>query len=203
MFAYQSDAFVKFRLGQELKHWKRPLLPTPDLVKQAVVKEYGQKFNLGTLVETGTYLGFMVSAVQNDFSKIISIELDPLLSRRAQNKFKPFKHISIFEGDSAEVLPWLLKGLSEPALFWLDGHYSGPGTASAVHSETPILEELESILNRNVAEDVILIDDAHDFNGSKGYPTVSELRSFIYSKAPHLDFKVEDSIIRVSCLPRG
>ena len=53
-------------------------------------------------------------------------------------------HVTIFQGDSATVLPKLLATIQEPCLFWLDGHYSG-GITALGKSITPILDELQTI----------------------------------------------------------
>ena len=129
---------------------------------------YGRRFSLATLVETGTFLGAMVEASRDTFTRIISIELDAKLHRQAQRKFARFAHITILRGDSAAVLPEVLKGLSEPCLFWLDGHFSGGITAKS-DVETPILQELAAILRHPIKGHVILIDDARAFTGQGGF----------------------------------
>ncbi len=54
-------------------------------------------------------------------------------------------HITLYQGDSGVLLPEIISEVSEPVLFWLDGHYSGEGTGKAV-LETPIIEEVNVIL---------------------------------------------------------
>ena len=60
---------------------------SPHLLKQKVVREYGEKFGLKTLVETGTYYGEMVAAMKSRFDRIYSIEFVPALAERATRKF--------------------------------------------------------------------------------------------------------------------
>ncbi len=40
---------------------------SPHLLKQKTVREYGERFGLKTLVETGTYYGEMVAAMKRRF----------------------------------------------------------------------------------------------------------------------------------------
>src|SRR5271169_1915651 len=94
---------------------------SPHLLKQKVVREYGERYSLKTLVETGTYYGEMVAAQNRRFDRIYSIEFAPELAERARRKFAAEAHIKIFCGDSRVILPEVLAQLNAPALFWLDG----------------------------------------------------------------------------------
>src|ERR1700733_5491962 len=93
---------------------------SPHLLKQKEVREYGERYSLKTLVETGTYYGEMVAAQKRRFERIYSIEFAPELAERAKKKFAGEPHIKIFCGDSRAILPEVLAELSAPALFWLD-----------------------------------------------------------------------------------
>ena len=74
------------------------------------------------------------------------------------------------------MLPRALAALPPTrACFWLDGHYSGPGTARG-SVVTPILRELEIIAPRyKAANDLILIDDARLFDVNDDYPSKHQL----------------------------
>ena len=76
---------------------------SPHLLKQKVVREYGEKFGLKTLVETGTYYGEMVAAMKSHFDRIYSIEFVPELAERATRKFARDTSTS---GFSAETAAW-------------------------------------------------------------------------------------------------
>ena len=140
--------------------------------KKAIVDLYGKGFN--TLIETGTYYGEMVQANIDKFDRIISIELSQKLYTKAVQKFKSHKNVELYLGDSADLLPQILKSLKEPAVFWLDGHYSGGVTVKG-KKETPIREELYHILKHPLRH-VILIDDARCF-GKGDYPTLEEIQA--------------------------
>ncbi len=177
----------------------RPL-PAPSVVKHGVIRAYADRFAIRTLVETGTYTGGTIDALSGRFRRIYSIELDDALYARARARFAERPHVTILHGDSAHVLPSVLRELDAPALFWLDGHYSGPGTAKGKR-ETPILEEIRAILAHPVADHVILIDDARVFGSWPDYPTLEEFRHLIATTARRLHFTLEDDIIRLTPKP--
>ncbi|MBI3366405.1 hypothetical protein HY041_02130 [Candidatus Roizmanbacteria bacterium] len=192
------DLIVWYRHKREFHHWTRngKNIPVPHLIKQGTLREYSRRFNLNILVETGTYMGFTVLAMKNEFERIISIELSNELYERARLKFSRYPRIEVMKGDSSRVIPIILQKINEPALFWLDGHYSGEGTARG-DLETPVVREIEAILNHKIKDHVILIDDAHCLNGLSDYPTLNKLRHLIYKADPGLVFEVAHDIVRI------
>ena len=183
---------------EQLAEWEkngRPL-PPPHIVKQLAIDECRKKFNLEVLVETGTYLGDMVEAQNKNFKKIFSIELSEKLFARAKKRFKKFDHITILHGDSGTVLNKLVPGIGQPALFWLDGHYSGGMTALG-SKECPVPEELNAILKSNLGH-VILIDDARLFNGTNDYPTIDEIKKILQASGRSFDIEIKDDIICIT-----
>lgn len=170
--------------------------PMPNWGKQSVVREYIKKFAPSVFVETGTYKGKMVYAVMPYMKEIYSIELDRDYFEAAAKRFAGYPNIHILQGQSGEVLPRLLADIAEPCIFWLDAHYSGGSTAKA-DLETPIMQEMECILNHNKAADhVILIDDARCFGVNRDYPDLNALERFVLDIQPDWTFEVKDDIIR-------
>ncbi len=108
-----------------------PKLPT-HAQKQAVLRQFAQKYAIQYLVETGTCHGDMVAAMEKEFKKIVSIELADQFYREVCERFKGVANVELIHGDSAKVLPEVVARLDAPALFWLDGHYSG-GAAARRH----------------------------------------------------------------------
>ena len=184
----------------EVRRWRAggQTGPTPHAIKQSVVLEYARRHRLSTLIETGTYLGDMVWAMRHKFDEIHSIELDPALAGRARKRFARYKHITIHEGDSAVMLPQVARTIGGPALFWLDGHYSGGITAKST-LETPIAKELRFLLKERPQEDAILIDDARMFVGDGDYPTVDEIGQWTASAKPRFRVQVANDVIRIDC----
>lgn len=181
----------------ELYKWHRrsKIFPTPKQVKYEMIRNLGKKYSIKTLVETGTYLGTMVSENKNSFDKIYTVELDTRLYRRAKKKFSRFKHIEVRKGDSAKALNSILKKIKHPTLFWLDAHYSGGITAKG-EQDTPILFELNQILKSNLKNYVILIDDADKFNGKNDYPSIKKLKNLL-SRRNNYHILIENNIIKI------
>ena len=95
------------RNHQKLRAWLaagRPL-PAPSVAKHMIIREYAERYRLGTFVETGTYLGGTVEAVRGHCRRIYSIELDEALHARALAHFAGIPHVTLLQGDSGEVLP--------------------------------------------------------------------------------------------------
>ncbi|MBC8052890.1 MAG: hypothetical protein H7Y13_07485 [Sphingobacteriaceae bacterium] len=171
-------------------------LPSLHLVKQNNIHQCREKYNTRILVETGTFLGDMVEAQKHYFEKVISIELSKDLHLRAIERFKDDKCVTILQGDSGIVLKDLLSQINQPALFWLDGHYSAGITAKS-DKNTPVLAEIEVII-KHLETHIILIDDARLFTGEEDYPTIPELCDFVLSLNPSKHIYVADDIIFIT-----
>lgn len=164
------------RAERAILQWERQGKPSPapHVVKQRYIHALTSLFDLKVMVETGTNTGATVKALERHFDEIYSIEIFPPLAARAKDRFKDNRAIHIIEGDSAKELPGILQKVSDPILFWLDGHYSGEGTGRS-DVDTPVLAELEHIKTlRPRGRDVILIDDARCFVGANGYPRLND-----------------------------
>ncbi|WP_049815195.1 hypothetical protein [Rhodothermus marinus] len=149
--------------------------PPPHLVKLYTLRAYAKAFGLRVFIETGTYLGDTAEWMARMGMRVYTIELDETLFKDAQLRLQRYRNVTVMWGDSGEILPKLLSSeIREPALFWLDAHYSGGITARGT-IESPIESEISAILHHNVKGHVILIDDARHFTGSGGYPHLDEL----------------------------
>jgi hypothetical protein len=210
MIKYMIKKIVKFVIPQFLlnqikKHqdknqldlWKKNgcPVPPPHLVKQLTIAEIQKKYGHQILVETGTYMGDMVEAQKTRFKKIISIELGIDLFKKAQKRFRKDNNVLIVQGDSGVVLSKILEDLFEPAIFWLDGHYSEGITAKG-NKECPIFEELDSIFNSGKYNHILLIDDARCFVGIGDYPSVERLTEYVRSKNNKYQVEIKNDIIR-------
>jgi len=191
------ESYYNLRRRREFNEWvaKGRPVPPPHYYKKRLVLEYAKRYRLSTLVETGTYMGDMVEACRRRFNAVFSIEIDTTLYQQAKERFRSHAHVTIVQGDSAEVLPGILEKVKEPCLFWLDGHYSG-GVTGKGERETPIDSELRHI-RRHGRRDVILIDDARCFIGANDYPTIEELRTRVEELWPGHRFEIADDIIRI------
>jgi len=172
----------------------RPTVPPPHVVKVRAVLEYARRFRISVLVETGTIEGEMARKCAGSFRRIETIELDRGLAAAAARKLARHRHIRVIPGDSAESLATVLATLDRPALFWLDAHYSGDGTAMG-ETETPLLGEIDAIAASPARGHVVLIDDAR-LLGTGDYPTAEALRAALRRLDPSGSFEIREDIVR-------
>lgn len=149
-------------------------VPPPPAVKRRMLAAYLQKYGLQVFIETGTFKGDTLDEMSSRVKRAVSIELSEEFHARALKRFEGRKNIEVLKGDSGDVLPPLVATLTEPALFWLDGHYSAGNTAHGVEA-SPISRELDCILASPVPGHVVLIDDVDQFSEQGGYPEIGRL----------------------------
>ena len=188
----------KRRQETELLKWRNNgcPVPPPHLVKQKFIRQYARQYRLKIFVETGTYYGDMVEAMRDIFDRIYSIELSYEFYKAAKKRFRTKKHIELIYGDSGKEIEQIMKQICQPALFWLDGHYSNGATAKG-ENDTPIYEELRHIFNGEDQGHVILIDDARYFGTDPAYPTINELKKFIKSNRNNVKIDLQDDCLRI------
>jgi len=150
-------------------------IPAPSCTKRAIIRDVARMHGIKVLVETGTYKGDTVRALRGSFSRIYSIELDPLLYRRAIRRCRNQQNVVLIHGDSGVELPSIVSELGATrAVFWLDAHYSG-GSTAAGDRYTPITAELKAIFAARAGH-VVLVDDMRDFEaGSRDYPALGQV----------------------------
>jgi hypothetical protein len=177
-----------------LRYNQHPTIPPPPVVKFKALVTYRNLYQINILIETGTFEGEMVRKCHGHFREIFTIELDEQLVIKARQRLSKFKNIHIIQGNSADKLSEILAYIKEPALFWLDAHYSGGITAKG-DSETPLMDELRIIGTHAIKEHIILIDDARLF-GSGDYPEISKIKDQLYIINPNYKILIESDILR-------
>src|ERR1700733_9721227 len=164
-----------------------------------MLKRLQQNFNCAYFIETGTYLGETPAYLQSQFSKIFTIELDDNLFKAATSRLSHFSNVECLQGDSQDVLKRIVPQLDKQAMFWLDGHYSGTGTAKGIVS-APLLEELQIIGSSKIKDHVIVIDDISDFSAVEGNIPLSKVLEKLESINPSYTFYKK--YCKVFALPR-
>lgn len=159
--------------------------PPPPAIKRRLIHRYLEDYGFTTFIETGTFKGDTLASVAATGIRSISVELSHEYFDRANQRFAGRSNVELHHGDAGDVLPRIVALLQEPALFWLDGHYSAGGTAHGALA-SPISAEIRCILDSPVEGHVVLIDDAADFNGTGGYP---ELGHFLTTISQHGRFR--------------
>jgi hypothetical protein len=171
----------------------------PQSIKLAVINNIpGPRPRV--FVETGTYHGETVAAVKHLYANVISIEVDEALYHKACARFASDGNVRIVRGDCASEMPAILAGLQEPAVFWLDGHYSGGETGKGVVDD-PILISLNQIAAHAIKEHVIFIDDARTFDGREGRPDISDVFNCIKKINGKYIIRIQSDIIVATISP--
>ena len=159
-------------------------------------------------IETGTHDGQgVLSALRYGYKDIHSVEIQERLFEQTAGLFlsgltfmnykeleietyasKDFfsmalgddTRISLYRGDSVELLPMILQRIKSKSTFWLDAHYSGGLTGhSKVSGKMPLFEEVEALKQHDIRDHTIMIDDIPQFE--EYYPgDLSRLKSEIY-----------------------
>jgi len=172
------------------------MLP-PQSVKLAVMRNNLPSPRPAVFIETGTYYGDTVEAMKDMYANVISIEVDAALHGKACERFAKDANVRVVLGDCAKKMPEVLAGLQEPAVFWLDGHYSG-GVTGKGEIEDPILISLKQIAEHPVRGHVIFVDDARTFDGREGRPDISEVFNCIKKIDSRYVIRVQSDIIVAS-----
>ena len=165
-------------------------------------------FGVRSFVETGTYIGDTVANLCGDFETLDSIELSPDYYSHATNRLAAQPNVRLTNADSAGGLEIVLKRLPlDPAIIWLDAHYSGGNTAKG-HSNTPIEAELNVIAAQPQRNDIILVDDLRLFSQARpgflqhetmaDYPQAHDLVELLNARPPGYDcFALSDALLAI------
>jgi hypothetical protein len=152
--------------------------PSPQVVKQKVLLRNGLRD--ATWVETGTYLGDTTELLSKVAKMVYSIEPEPTLFSKAEQKFRNTSNVKIIKGLSEDVFPKLLSTISGDVCFWLDGHFSA-GITFKGPQDTPIVDEL-AVIGLNItraSKIVVMVDDVRCFDPKNpeysAYPSVDLL----------------------------
>jgi len=173
-------------------------------IPKDIVKQIVNEIKIYNFVETGTYFGDTTFWAASIFDNVFTIEIDSEMSEKATNRLKNIKNIKFLTGDSHKILPDLLQKIAGSTLFWLDGHYSGPGTGG-VDFECPVMHEIEAI--SVLHEPIIFIDDARLFMGplpephkSNQWPRIDEIFHALWINFPNHSTTIHDDVI--ICVPK-
>jgi hypothetical protein len=128
------------------------------------------------IVESGTYLGGTVAFFVPHASRIVSVEIDPALHARAQQRFSADPNVDLRLGDALEVVPSVIAELDRPCLLWLDGHFSG-GITGRGDVDEPAAEILRRLGTIAPPGTTIVVDDLRSFGRDPDAPSLDELLS--------------------------
>jgi hypothetical protein len=138
----------------------------------------------------------------NHFDTVFTIERSETLYQKHHASLRAVGNIEPLFGDSRAILPDLISRLGDqPAMFWLDGHWSGGETAGE-KDECPLLAELQLLRQRR--GDIIMIDDARLFLSAPAaphdpaeWPTVLDISRELDQKTSQAFVQIIDDVIFV------
>jgi hypothetical protein len=120
---------------------------------------YFKDYPNGAYVETGALVGNSIDlALQAGFTDIRAIEIDPNHVLHCRERFQQ-KPVIMFQGDSAEILWDVIKGIDQPITFWLDSHWMMEYGTEQGKNPWPLFHELEQISRHPINTHTIIIDD--------------------------------------------
>ncbi len=190
-------------IAQQIVEWavtNEPPHPPAVLKKLGLIYCIKQR-GYTRFVETGTYLGDTAGVMAANGCRVFTIELSERLYERACELFANSDLVTCIHGDSAVRLSEVVDLLDGPALFWLDGHYSGPTTAmggevSPVIGELACLGRARQARAELIDRSTIHIDDLHCF-GDDGYPTLDALHTAVRANLPRHIVKTVNNTLRI------
>lgn len=112
-------------------------------------------------IETGTYEGGTIFALEPYFDKLHTIEFSEKYYNNTKNEYNGCK-INFILGDSSIVFESLLPTITDKSIFFLDGHWSVGDTGKSA-KDCPLDEEITHIYNLFQNEAIIIIDDVRLF----------------------------------------
>jgi len=148
------------------------------------------------LVEAGTYKGETVAFFVAHAAQITSVELNDHLYADAVRRFACEPMVSLVHGDALEEVPRIVGDLSAPPLVFLDGHWSGVGTATGEVTE-PAAAMLSSLGKTAPPGTTVVIDDLRLFgSGLFGFPQLDELTAAAREGFPKANIRTGlDSVV--------
>lgn len=178
----------------------------PDILSKYTDKKYN------IFVETGSYNGDGIQiALSLGFSKIYSIELSELYYNKCCNRFKDNKNVHLYKGDSVDLLPTVINDLKESAIIFLDAHYCGVTSNTALGNVwIPIQEELNGIKNNLsnnhliIIDDMLAMDNTHfDINTKKwaGGIGIDKVIDLLFDINPNFDIYADANSDQIYAIP--
>jgi glycosyl transferase family 2 len=193
----------RVRLWHPLLNFTRPVRHALGMRQKSVKATDKQKVLLRnglrdtTWVESGTFMGDTTSVLSKVAKMVYSIEPEPTLFSKAEQRFSNTSNVKLIKGLSEDVFPKLLPTIGGNVCFWLDGHYSA-GITFKGPQNTPILDELDAI-GRNITrmnKIVVMVDDLRCFDPRNpeysAYPPVDALVD--WARKHNLTWHIEQDI---------
>jgi hypothetical protein len=151
------------------------LVSPPAIAKQRHLLNALKSRRHRIFVEAGTYKGETTAFFVPHADQVISVELHGGLFAAAEQRFAKYPNVTLIHGDSLIEIPKVVANCSTPPLVYLDGHFSGNGTAKGREME-PAESTLRGLADVTPAGTTIVIDDLRLFgSGLAGFPQLDAI----------------------------
>ncbi len=144
-------------------------------------------------LETGTYKGDGVQwGLDNNFSRIYSVELDKKLYEYSNNRFLNNNNVKISCCDTLHFLKTVIPTIKVSSLIYLDAHISGGDSSHNPNHPVPLKQESEIILNMffDITKLIVVIDDVRLWKNQ----LINDLISLYKNKKMEASY-IDDSIV--------
>jgi hypothetical protein len=103
-------------------------------------------------------------------------------------------NIEFLFGDSLELLPKIMPKVKTGAVFFLDAHSSGPDSGMNGTHVTPLMKELDIILNYELGPSIFILDDVRFWEEDVNWRDVSTTK--IVTKFIQHDFGISEAYVK-------
>jgi hypothetical protein len=160
-------------------------------------------FGVRDFVETGTFEGRTAAWAAQHFDRVVTIENSKSIYERTSARHAALRNVRFLFGNSRDVLGGVVADLAAPAVFWLDGHWSG-GETYGDGDECPVLDEIRAV-DASPHEHFVLIDDARLFasppprpHSADAWPSIDAVIGTLKAGRPDgYVVLVDDVVVRV------
>lgn len=115
--------------------------------------EIKSRFNIQTVIETGTNYGDTTEWLCWAFPQVRTIEIDEGYHAIAQARLSIYKNCEAILGDSSKILGKVLSGCQPPLLVFLDAHWN---------KHNPLIDELGQIARYGGSTVIVIHDFIHE-----------------------------------------
>jgi len=140
-----------------------------DKFIEAEFLQLKKKYNIKTVIETGTYYGVTTEFFAKNFDNVHSIEINETYLNVAKEKLKYYKNCKMYHGSSSELLFNILKEFGENTIIFLDAHWW----------KNPLLDELKAIKQSGIKPILVIHDFKNPEHPEYNYDTYPE-QNIIY-----------------------
>ncbi len=171
-------------------YFRRTFIWNETNYKYSLINKVRSHYKIKNFVETGTYMGDTSLALSSYFENIFTVELNKKLYERSLKRLKKCDNVFCYNLSSEIFLKKIISKIKNQSIFFLDAHYSGPGTSKG-SSTFSCLKELKEINKSKIKNHIIIIDDISDFSSFENNEKLSKIISALEKISKNYKFYFE------------